>query len=63
LLIGLLDDDVVAGINSISTTLATAEQALVNQITGGGESPADAPVAFSEDMTPRPLGQPDASCG
>jgi len=63
LLIGLLDDDVVAGINSISTTLATAEQALVNQITGGGESPVDAPVAFSEDMTPRPLGQPDASCG
>jgi hypothetical protein len=63
LLTGLLDDDVVAGINSITTTLATAEQALVDQITGGGESPADAPVAFSEDMTPRPLGQPDASCG
>lgn len=61
-LLGIADNEALAGINSITTELAAVEQGLLDQIRGGGAPPADAPVAFSEDMTPRPLGQPDASC-
>jgi len=46
-------DDALAGIESIQTTLAQAEAAVATEL---------APVAFGEDMRPRPIGEPDASC-
>jgi hypothetical protein len=46
-------NDTLAGINSIQTALIQAEAAIAAQLD---------PIAFGVDMTPRPHGEPDASC-
>jgi len=58
--------DALAGVNSVTaSTLASlteVEQALLEQIRGGGTSTTLSPIAFGTDMTSRPLGSSDASC-
>ena len=53
---------VTEGIDSVRTSLAQVEQALIDRVSGGGTAPAAAPLAFDSNMSPRPLGEPDASC-
>jgi hypothetical protein len=52
----------LAGIESIQTELATIEQSLIDQLTGGGTATSGASLTFDESMQPRPLGQADANC-
>lgn len=56
------EDPALTGINSINTQLAEIETALINQITGGTNSPGVSSVTFNADMTVRAPGQGDASC-
>lgn len=59
---GGLTSPALAGIESIQTELATIEQGLISQLTGGGTAPEGASLAFDESMQPRPLGEADANC-
>lgn len=52
----------LAGIESVPTALAEVEQALIDEIRGGGTSSPTNSVAFTTGMVPRPVGEPDASC-
>lgn len=58
--------DALAGVTSVPASvlasLSDIEQALVDQIRGGGSSTPASPVTFGPDMASRPLGTPDASC-
>lgn len=59
---GQVTNEALAGIESVSTSLAEVEQALIDQIQGGGTATAEDPIALSTSMEPRPRGEPDASC-
>jgi len=55
-------DPILAGIQSVQTTLATVEKTLIDAIQGGGEDRTQMSRVFNTDMTPRPVGSGDAGC-
>jgi hypothetical protein len=55
-------DPILAGIQSVQTSLATVEQTMIDAIMGGGEDRTKMSRVFDGSMKPRPVGSSDAGC-